>query len=315
MLASDASTTYGYGVSISSLVVEHVRRLARLDTKAGDHVVLGRGVPDDGVDRVGEPHKLDLGFDDFATVLAVRAPEEHINLMEGRAFLAALRWFLRSAGRHRRRLVVLIDSRVWIGAAAKGRSSSMPLLRLLRRVSALVLGSGLVVHYIYIPSKHNPADAPSRGIRGCRGKRCPRGARRRSRFEQLLECQKLAEEAMDIGVTAAHRARVIDAAGILSAARVGLLTQLRKLDKDDCGKLPVRAARRIILRFLPAVHSAVDTRELVKLAAAERDGKMDYSKFLSFLRYVSEDPEDSDGTSSHCSSDESFISLQCRVPQ
>ena len=28
---------------------------------------------------------------DFATVLSVRAPEEHINIMEGKAFLAALR--------------------------------------------------------------------------------------------------------------------------------------------------------------------------------------------------------------------------------
>ena len=72
--------------------------------------------------------------------------------------------------------------------------------------------------------------------------------------------------------------------------------QLRKLDKDEAGKIPVRAARRIIARFLPTAHSVVDTRELVDLAAAEIDGKLDYSKFLSFLRSVSEDLE---GSSAH----------------
>ena len=51
--------------------------------------------------------------------------------------------------------------------------------------------------------------------------------------------------------------------------------QLRKLDKDEAGKIPVRAARRIIARFLPTAHSAVDTRELVKLAAADSDGRLD----------------------------------------
>ena len=164
IVASDASTSFGLGVSVAELGVDHVRRLARLDTKAGDHVVLDGGGAEPDADRLGEPHDLGLSMDDFTTVLCVRAPEEHIDIMEGRAFLAGLRWVLRRPDRHRRRVVALIDSRVWIGAAAKGRSSSVPLLRLLRRVSALVLATGVVAHYIYIPSKRNPADAPSRGI-------------------------------------------------------------------------------------------------------------------------------------------------------
>ena len=81
--------------------------------------------------------------------------------------------------------------------------------------------------------------------------------------------------------------------------------QLRKLDKDEAGKIPVRAARRIIARFLPTAHSVVDTRELVDLAAAESDGKLDYSKFFSFLRSAPEDLEDSVRSSSHCSCDAS----------
>ena len=40
----------------------------------------------------------------------------------------------------------------------------MPLLHLVRQASALVMAAGMVIHYVYIPSEHNPADAPSRGI-------------------------------------------------------------------------------------------------------------------------------------------------------
>ena len=48
--------------------------------------------------------------------------KEHINIREGRAFLTYLRWLLRSGARHGKRVVVLVDSKVWIGAATKGRS-------------------------------------------------------------------------------------------------------------------------------------------------------------------------------------------------
>ncbi len=77
----------------------------------------------------------------------------------------------------------------------------MPLNQLLRRLAALCFLGGLVLYVVFVPSAHNPADAPSRGVRP---RRCPRGACRQSRLEELLECQRLAEEAMDIGVTAAH---------------------------------------------------------------------------------------------------------------
>ncbi len=91
VIASDASTSFGLAVSVAELDVDHVRRLARLDTKAGHHVVLGDGDAPPDKDRVGKPHDLGLRMTDFATVLSVRAPEEHVNIMEGKAFLAALR--------------------------------------------------------------------------------------------------------------------------------------------------------------------------------------------------------------------------------
>ena len=61
------------------------------------------------------------------------------------------------------RIVVLLDSKVVIGAVCKGRSSSIPLNRILRQLASLCFAGGLVLHCIFIPATHNPADWPSRG--------------------------------------------------------------------------------------------------------------------------------------------------------
>ena len=89
---------------------------------------------------------------------------EHINVREGRAFLARLRWVLRARSRHGHRIVILVDSRVWLGGVTKGRSSSLPLNSLLRQVAALVMAGGLVLYVVFIPTAWNPADDPSRGL-------------------------------------------------------------------------------------------------------------------------------------------------------
>ena len=87
---------------------------------------------------------------------------EHINVLEARAMVAGVRWILSSPHGFRRRLLMFCDSLVVSFASRKGRSSSYPLLLPLRKLSALVLSSGLYVHTNYIASKVNPADAPSR---------------------------------------------------------------------------------------------------------------------------------------------------------
>ncbi len=272
-------------VSVAELDVDHVRRLARLDAKADDHAMLsGGGAPPDK-DRIGEPHDLGLRVTDFATVLSARAPEEHINIMEGKAFLAALRWVLRRPDRHRRRVVVLIDSRVWIGAAAKGRSSSVPLLRLLRRVSALVLASGVVAHYVYIPSEHNPADAPSRGVIPRSSRRAAHGARRMSCLEEELWCRRQAAEGDRYGVRIAHEARLLGAARLLVASLPAIVRQLRRLDKNSSGRVASRSARRLLERFVPAPTAAADLLALFGLSDALGDGCLQ-SGFVSWDRWV-----------------------------
>ena len=59
---------------------------------------------------------------------------------------------------------LLIDSKVVVGAMAKGRSGSPQLNGFLRRVAALCFSGGLSLSVVYIPTEFNPADFPSRGL-------------------------------------------------------------------------------------------------------------------------------------------------------
>jgi hypothetical protein len=88
--------------------------------------------------------------------------EDHINVLEVQAAVLSLRWVLSHPRAIGSRVLLFGDSQVALGCLAKGRSSSYPLLRLLRRVAALVLASGLRPSYRWLPSAANPADGPSR---------------------------------------------------------------------------------------------------------------------------------------------------------
>ena len=68
--------------------------------------------------------------------------EEHINHLEVRSAITAIRWALSFPHSIRRRVLLLSDSQVAVGAISKGRSSSA-LLRRLRTLSALLFGSGM----------------------------------------------------------------------------------------------------------------------------------------------------------------------------
>ena len=88
----------------------------------------------------------------------------HINVLELYAETIGMSWVLRKGTPCRpRRFVVLQDSQVAVFAGSKGRSSSLPLLLPLRRTAALLLAGNLYADRLWIPSKANPADGPSRG--------------------------------------------------------------------------------------------------------------------------------------------------------
>jgi hypothetical protein len=88
--------------------------------------------------------------------------DEHINQLELRSVSTAIRWALTSPDSINRRLLLLSDSQVAVGALSKGRSSFHLLLRRLRPTCALLLASGIRLSVRWIESALNPADGPSR---------------------------------------------------------------------------------------------------------------------------------------------------------
>jgi hypothetical protein len=88
--------------------------------------------------------------------------QEHINVLELRAASSAVRWVLSHPLSLRRRLLLLSDSQVAVGALSKGRSSSFQILRRLRFITAHLLAGGMQLYSRWIDSASNPADGPSR---------------------------------------------------------------------------------------------------------------------------------------------------------
>ena len=84
---------------------------------------------------------------------------DHINELEIRALLPAYERHLS------RRILLLTDSSVAVGALSKGRSPSWRINLLARRSLALRLLTGNILLLHHIPSVLNPADAHSRGYR------------------------------------------------------------------------------------------------------------------------------------------------------
>jgi hypothetical protein len=87
---------------------------------------------------------------------------EHVNVLEARALITGVRWALRHPDSVGRRVRVIMDSTVCVGAARKGRSSSPTLLRRMRALAAEVMRAELQLELAWVASANNPADGPSR---------------------------------------------------------------------------------------------------------------------------------------------------------
>ena len=184
--ATDASSDYGLGGCTAPFGPKDMSHFAALSERDGAYVTL-RGVVDKPRSRsMGSPHLLDAGFERFTTIFSVKlTDDDHINIRECKALLFYLRWLLRARARHRHRVVVLVDSKVVVGAVCKGRSGSPALNAWVRRIHCLAFAGGIRLSLIFIPSEHNPSDFPSRGLR------LP-GRRRRPTEERCPCCRVLA---------------------------------------------------------------------------------------------------------------------------
>ncbi len=88
--------------------------------------------------------------------------QQHINELELRAIFAALRWKARAVRNFGTRKCIVTDSQVALSVAAKCRSSSKRLNRVVWRTNALALATFSHFFYIYVRTGLNPADPPSR---------------------------------------------------------------------------------------------------------------------------------------------------------
>ena len=88
--------------------------------------------------------------------------KEHINSLEMRAVLAALRWRLERHKKVHLKFVHLVDSLVVMHSLSRGRSSSRKLRRTILKINALLLATRSQTVWAYVHTKDNPADAPSR---------------------------------------------------------------------------------------------------------------------------------------------------------
>eukprot|EP00438_Fugacium_kawagutii_P030472 Skav234215 [mRNA] locus=scaffold1101:73234:73896:- [translate_table: standard] len=99
----------------------------------------------------------------WKTALAFKwSSEQHINVLEMTAVLAELRRRARKGSDLFHRYIHIIDSMVCYWALTKGRSSSHRLNRVLRRVMAVEVASGLKPLVAWTLSKWNFADVASR---------------------------------------------------------------------------------------------------------------------------------------------------------
>ena len=88
---------------------------------------------------------------------------QHINILEMRMVKAELKELVKHGG-DPQRCVLLVDSRVVVGAFGKGRSSSKQLNRLLRSMVGWSIAGQVSLHLVWVGTKSNPADHPSRGV-------------------------------------------------------------------------------------------------------------------------------------------------------
>jgi len=167
VVACDAAPQFGFGVAVKSCEALVVERLAAEATQLDRYLELDGVVA--GFEHkaaYGSPVKLRSELGDFTPVLSIKAKRmAHSGELEAHGLLLLTQWLARSASRHSARAVTAIDARAVLGAARKGRTSAATLRRPISRVAATCLAADLQLLCLWVPSAHNPADAPSRGKR------------------------------------------------------------------------------------------------------------------------------------------------------
>ena len=166
LVATDASSAVGFGVSALTVGRDKVKALGRWSLRPNAMAITEDELTEAELKvRVGDPVTLPSPKTDFHTVLAQRKTcEGQSGALEAAGLVLGVRWHLRSRAHFSKRLVVLVDAQAVLFAAAKGRSSAPSLRFEIRKLAASALAGDPLIKYFYIPSEYKPADAPSRGV-------------------------------------------------------------------------------------------------------------------------------------------------------
>ena len=163
LFATDASPS-GAGACIAKVTPDLWHSLHRIAEERGEHVRLdwGPGPPPPSFVSTHSSAAALVTPATWTELFAYRfRANDHINVLELVALVSLLRR-LSNQGVRRQRILCCVDSRVVLGAATKGRSSSRKLNHVLRKLAYECLASSLTVDLLWVPSWANPADAPSR---------------------------------------------------------------------------------------------------------------------------------------------------------
>ena len=183
LVATDASSSYGFGMCRAYMDPVAIRMAAAEAGKGPHHFTLNGAQPSEKV-RPGTAYELPLSFADFRVMLSIKARHGgHSGYLEAEVVVSALRRMARSLPLHRHRMFFLVDAISVLSALQKGRSSAPTLRRSVRRASSLILAMWVRIRFGYVPSELNPADAPSRGKCG-KPRRRPIGRVVLIKFEQ-----------------------------------------------------------------------------------------------------------------------------------
>ena len=142
LVATDASGSYGFGVSTTLADEKLVRRLGHAAERPGQFVRLEREDPsiDPEKPRKGTMLSIPLSKSAFRTVVMARAAHKaHSGSLESCGVALGLRWLLRSPKHHSKRVVFLVDAQAVLSAVNKGRSSAPSIEREIAHISALCL--------------------------------------------------------------------------------------------------------------------------------------------------------------------------------
>ena len=161
--ASDASM-HGLGASFTGIP-------ANFDPFLASEKIGWTSRHDSNVDAHVEMHPLTVAITNnlsaWSDIFAIKLQPgwHHIVLLEGEAAVQALLFYLKFQTQiWRKRALFYVDSTSFLGAAAKGRSSSRVLNGICRRLAAIQSAAHVHILWAWVATNRNPADRPSRSL-------------------------------------------------------------------------------------------------------------------------------------------------------